>query len=266
MRQGIVKGIKRILMRTWINMHERKYYYKDKTIKYILIDNKSDFLCVCFAGFPPLGSYPVYNYIRTLKRNKKMSYLFVLDDMVNLPTGGGYYLGNSGDYWGLKAIPQMIFNFKEKLSAKKIVTAGSSKGGSCALLFGAKVGADYIIAGACQYKIGTYMNCPYHIRSLRELTGEIDIKKDVSEEAIERLDNLVFKALKENKNLNNTKIWLHYSDKEHTYFSDIQFLVDDLKHFGYDFSEDIKDYENHGDVGLYFPSYMTSILENLNGK
>lgn len=138
-------------------------------------------------------------------------------------------MGNMGNYWGIEAIPEMILSFKHKLSARKLITVGSSKGGSCALLYGAKTGADYIIAGACQYRIGTYLNCPYHIMSLRELTGEKDSLKEVSKKAISRLDDLIFEALKENRNIKNTKIWLHYSNKEHTFFSDIKFLIEDLK-------------------------------------
>lgn len=68
MRQKMVKKIKKSAMHIWIKTHERKYVYKDKVIKYVLKNNKSDFLCVCFAGFPALGTYPVYNYIRTLKK------------------------------------------------------------------------------------------------------------------------------------------------------------------------------------------------------
>lgn len=255
--------IRKLLTNIWIRLHERKYSYEGKNIKYILLNNKSDYLCVCFAGFPPLGSYPIYNYIRTLKGIKKANYLFLLDDMVNIRTGGGYYLGNRGYYWGLEAVPNMINSFKDRLSAKKIITLGSSKGGSCALLFGAKVVADCIISGACQYKIGTYLNCPYHIASLRELTGEKDTSKEVSKESIEQLDSLIYTALKENRNIKNTKIWLHYSNQEHTFFSDIKFLVDDLKKLGYNVSEDIRDYQEHGDVGLYFPTYMRHILESL---
>jgi len=265
LEQKLIKKIEKKLIHIWIKIHEKKYFYKDKTIKYVLLDNNSDFLCVCFAGFPALGTYPVYNYIRTLKGLKKMNYLFILDDMVNIPTGGGYYLGNMGNYWGIEAVPEMIFNLKDKLSAKKLITVGSSKGGSCALFYGAKIGADYIIAGACQYRIGTYLNCPYHIMSLRELTGEKDTLKEVSNEAISYLDNLIFQALKENQTIKNTKIWLHYSNREHTFFSDIKFLIEDLEKLGYNFSEDIKG-ENHGDVGLYFPSYIKKILRNLEAE
>lgn len=81
--------------------------YKEHKIKYIYKNNKSDLLCVVFAGFPNL----------------------ILDDMVNIPTGGSYYLGRSGNYWGIDAIPAMLHYFKAKSSSKRIVTAGSSKGG-----------------------------------------------------------------------------------------------------------------------------------------
>lgn len=123
------KKIERMIFFVWLKCHERCYLYKEHKIKYIYKNNKSDLLCVVFAGFPNLGKYPVYNYVRTLWKKKKVNYLFILDDMVNIPTGGSYYLGCSGNYWGIDAIPAMLHYFKAKSSSKRIVTAGSSKGG-----------------------------------------------------------------------------------------------------------------------------------------
>lgn len=59
-----------------------------------------------------------------------------------------------------------------------VVTIGSSKGGTCAILYGLMTNAEYIIAGACQYRIGSYLNCPYHINSQHELTGKKEVGFD----------------------------------------------------------------------------------------
>lgn len=79
------------------------------------------------------------------------------------------------------------------------------------MLYGALAHANYVIAGACQYRIGTYLNCDYHIASLRKLTG-LEL---VTAEAIEELDNFTVDALKDNQE-KSMKIWLHYSKEEHT--------------------------------------------------
>ena len=70
-----------------------------------------------------------YIYIRTLKKYKEYNYLFVLDDMVRIPTGRSYYLGSNGDYWGLDAIPRLIKFIKGMQKNNLVVTIGSSKGG-----------------------------------------------------------------------------------------------------------------------------------------
>ena len=99
--QGLYKKIYKVLIALWIRLHERKWKYNNKRIKYIHLKNKSTTLCVIFAGFPELGKKPVYyNYLRTLSRLRNMDCLFLLDDMVNIPTGGSYYLGCKGNYWG----------------------------------------------------------------------------------------------------------------------------------------------------------------------
>lgn len=258
--QGLYKKIYKVLIALWIRLHERKWKYNNKRIKYIHLKNKSTTLCVVFAGFPELGKKPVYyNYLRTLGRLRNMDCLFLLDDMVNIPTGGSYYLGCNGNYWGLKYVPALIAEFQKAGGYQKLITAGSSKGGTCAILYGMLLHADYILAGACQYRIGTYLNCDYHIGSLRELTGE----NPVSKEAIETLDSILIDAIRNNKHKSKTKIFLHYSNKEHTYKEHIEELIADLKKYEYTLIENVESYTNHGDVGLYFPQYMVNILQNI---
>ena len=205
------------------------------------------------------GGAATYNYIRTLKKYKEYNYLFVLDDMVRIPTGGSYYLGSNGDYWGLDAIPRLIKFIKGKQKNNLVVTIGSSKGGTCAILYGLMTNVDYIIAGACQYRIGSYLNCPYHINSLHELTG----KKEVGFDDIKELDDIMINTVR-NSNSKKTRIYLHYSDQEHTYKEHIEELLKDLKDSGYVVYENVEKYVNHGDVGKYFPQYMCGILSEIS--
>lgn len=56
------------------------------------------------------------------------------------------------------------------------------------------------------------------------------------------------------------KIFLHYSDQEHTYFEHIRDLLDDLKKYQYTVEEDRKSYPQHDDVAVHFPPYLLRIL------
>lgn len=252
----LYKKIRHYFIVFFIRLTEKKYYFNGHTVKYIYKDNKKSDLCVVFSGFPEFGKKAEYNYKRTLHKYNKFNYLFILDDMVDIPTGGSYYLGANGDYWGLQAIPELIKMIMKKNKCKTLVTAGSSKGGTCALLYGAKLGAEYIIAGACQYKIGSYLLNPYHLNSLKSLIGS----ENASEEKIRFLDSLCYDSLKNNVNKNKTKIYLHYSDNEETYEKHIKYLICDLEDMKYTVKCEVMNYEKHGDVGKYFPKFLLDVL------
>ena len=255
----LYKKIRHLLIALVIKITEKKFNFAGHSVKYIYEDNKKSNLCVVFSGFPELGKKAEYNYKRTLHNYKEFNYLFILDNMVNIPTGGSYYLGCDGNYWGLEAIPELIKMIQKKCNCKFLVMTGSSKGGTCALLYGARLGADYIIAGSCQYKIGSYMLNPYHLNSLKVLTGE----KVIQKATIEFLDSLCYENLKNNINKDHTKIYLHYSDNEETYEKHIKYLIRDLDNMNYNITFEIMNYENHGDVGKYFPAFLLKVLSSI---
>lgn len=193
-----------------------------------------------------------------LEKKGGYNYLFICDDMVNIPTGGSYYLGNDGCYWGIKAVESLLEYIMQKKKYEKRVCIGSSKGGTAAWIFGIELKFDAVVIGACQYKIGSYLNCPYHYKSLQALTG----MDDVSEDAIKELDNVTKSILLKNKNC-STEIWFHYSTKEHTYHEQIKGFVQDLYQNHYILHEDVSDYREHADVAKHFPAYLLKTLDEL---
>lgn len=240
-------------------IHERKFKYKGHTIRYMVKNCKSKNLCVVFSAFPQKGVLPGYNMIRTLWNNQgKYDLLYIRDDMVNIPTGGSYYLGSNGDFWGIETVEALIKFITSKNGYNKCVGVGSSKGGTAALMFGLKLQFDAVVIGACQYRIGSYLNCPYHHKTLQKLTG----MENVCSEAISILDSIVPDIISEKKGT-PTEIWFHYSDKEHTFSEQIQELLHDLRANGYHLHEDVMHYLDHGDVGKYYPKYMLKILDRL---
>lgn len=253
-----MKKIKACLWKLFYLIYEKRFTYKGHTIKYLFKDCKSDKLCIVFSAFPLKGTMPGYNYVRTLWKRGGINLLYICDDMVKIPTGGSYYLGNNGDYWGVEAIETLIKRIADRGKYNKKIAVGSSKGGTAALIFGIELNFDAVVIGACQYKIGTYLNCAYHYRSLQLLTG----MNRVSDDAIKLLDSVTERIIYDHKK-SSTEIWFHYSSEEHTYIEQIQCLLADLRSNGYTLHENVMRYSDHADVAKYFPEYLKETLDYL---
>ena len=63
-----------------------------------------------------------------------------------------------------------------------------------------------------------------------------------------------------NDDIPSHRIYLHYSDVEHTYAEHICCLRDDLMKFGYSIKEQKMHYANHWDVGKYYPAFLCDAL------
>lgn len=251
-------SLKILYWKLFYAIHERKFEYNGHKIKYMFKNCKSNNLCVVFSAFPKKGSLPGYNMIRSLWNRDGVNLLYIRDDMVKIPTGGSYYLGRDGEYWGIEGVKELIKSFTNRGQYMKCIGVGSSKGGTAALMFGLELEFDAVVIGACQYRIGSYLNCPYHYKSLQKLTG----MERVSIEAINKLDNIVRKIISEHKGA-STEIWFHYSDEEHTFAEQIRGLLQDLHANNYHLHEDVMHYADHGDVGKYYPAYMLKTLDIL---
>lgn len=70
---------------------------------------------------------------------------------------------------------------------------------------------------------------------------------------IEWFSSLIFQKM---KSQHLASIYLHYSDMEHTYGDSVKFLINDLSEHGIKYDAEILHYENHGDVGLYYPAFL----------
>jgi len=246
-------NIKSLAMRGYIKWKERTYDYQGHKLKYILRGNNPN-LVIVFSAFSVGGGTPTYNYIRTFMPIKNASFLFILDDLIEDFNPGSFYLGSDGDFWGINAVTGLIESQRVKIHADKLFMVGSSKGATAAIMFGIKMNADLVIAGAPQYYIGSYLNCDAHRHLLPKLLGN-----DPSIEDLELLDNIIPDILADNQG-NGTRIALHYSEKEHTYIEHIAMLLSDLKRHGYKVEEDVRDYQSHDDVKYFFPQYLLNRL------
>lgn len=230
--------LKKLLYILYIRIKERKWKGR---LKYIFENNRSNELIIIFSGFSP--GAPRYNYIRSLK-SKKVDKLFILDVFGNR---GSYYLYENGVNDPERLTRGLIHHIIKKGKYNSIITAGSSKGGSCAIYYGLLFGADDIFAGAPQYYIGDY------VRQFPEvLQGMLGNRP--SEEEIEKLNHVLVKTV--NHISFDGVIHLLYSKNEHTYSEHIKDMINDLRKAGDSLELIELQFLDHNDVGAPFSDLL----------
>ena len=233
-------NLKHFLTKTYIRLHERTF---KKRLKYVFLKNHSDTLVISFSGFSPK---PSYNYMRSLK-DVKTDKLFILDDF---GIRGSYYWFENGQDLPRELVQSLVSQVVARGGYKRVITLGSSKGGTCAIYYGLIFGASDIYAGACQYYAGTYLSSEEHRPILRAMMGDMP-----DEEARTVVDRMMPDLLKQYAG-SKSKIHLLYSKAEHTYDEHIKYMIEDLKKYGYDYTEQLEDFKDHNDVGKFFPKFI----------
>lgn len=254
MKKKIAPITKKLYWALFNLRHEKTFISHGYLVHYLYQQGKSNALIVVFSAFAP-DLYPTYNYVRTLWGKTGCNLLFIKDDFIHLRSGGSYYLGKNGDLHGIDAVCELIHMIRKRSGSTRVVGIGSSKGGTAALLFGAKLHFDILILGACQYFIGSYLQ-EHKPECLAILTGS----PAPSAEEIVNLDNIVRHAVIEGTNGKKPLIHLHYSDQEHTYAEHIAPMLQDLDACGYTVVKDVGNYTRHTDVSIHYLPYLQQIL------
>lgn len=209
---------------------------------------------ILFTACTAKGQKARYNYMRTVE-NYNVNKLFILDDF-GFDGRGAYYLGKNKDFKIAEDVASLIDKICIEADVKKEIYIGSSKGGYGTLYFGLPRSNSYIIAGAPQYKLGNYLNLPGHKEILEYIMG------DTSEESIKYLNEVMEKKL-ESSIENNNKIYLHYSNKEETYESDLKAVVEKLKELKFNCDFNVESYESHAELTKFFPKYINDVIEKI---
>ena len=208
-------------------------------------------LLVVFSGCYEGGA--TYNYVGTCNK-LKVNRLYIKDDFA--PNHRGcYYIGSDGMYNVEMAVCELIDSVVQKLNIDKLIFAGSSKGGYAALNFSLMYKGSYAICGAPQYYLANYLNNSTFYVNLKEIVGKI------TDESIETLNNRL--KLKIYETTPTQTIYMIYSSVEHTYKEHIEDMIHDLKSAGFQLNECQMDFEEHGDIGKYFPSYLIDSIVNI---
>ena len=240
-------------------IEQKKYHAYDVELKYILRKKDSDNLVVVFSSCTRRGLKARYNYMRTLK-DIECNQLFILDDFAK-DGRGSYYLGKDLQFNEEKATKELIRTVIQQVGAKKVIFTGSSKGAWASFNFGVQFENSYIVAGGPQFFLGTYLVNSKNTECLEHIVGTVNSMN------ISLLDHYLERRILDNPHKEAHKIYLHYSDKEHTYKEHIEDLIKILKEQGYSLEEDIAGYEDHSDISYYFPEFMCSHIEAiLNDK
>lgn len=238
-----------------LSAHQRLYTYQSVNVKYLLIPRKSSkVLVVVFSGMSPKGA--VYNYIDVLN-GCPHNRLYILDDFGH-DRLGCYYIGTNGQNQMECAVNALLKQIIHEHDIVQTVFCGSSRGGYAALNFGLEQSNSIIIAGAPQYYLGYYLS---HRKS-PELMN-IVLGTDCTPLEIQELDAKIYKKIVGFRNKYQGKIYLHFSDQEHTYHEHIQYLLSDLDSCHYDYAEDRMSYLQHDDVAIYFPQYLKKIITEI---
>ena len=185
-----------------------------------------------------------------------MHRLFIKDDFA--PNGrGSYYVGEKGQHNVERLVHVMVQDFMDRLNPERVIFMGSSKGGYGSINCGIEFENAVIIAGAPQYRLGTYLDKPANRPNL------IDIIGDYTQENIAKLDARLEGKIKQNPFAKTQTCYLHYSNVEHTYEKHIRALRQDLIDSGIQLYEDIEGYPEHGDVGKYYPAFLVKTVNEI---
>lgn len=167
---------------------------------------------------------------------------------------GSYYLYEGGDNTPMNLIDKIVEHYISRKKYRNVYTGGTSKGGTAALYFGLKHNVTAVFSGACQYNVGTYLYSKKHIPIFRGMMG-----LNAGERERKLLDQVMPTVLKE-KNNTVTKVYLLYSKLEPTYDEEIVDLKKDLEKNKIPFEIQEEIFQEHDEVGLYFPSFVNMCI------
>lgn len=252
-------SIKGIQTKIFQLRHERVYRGENTRLKYMYFpmdQKKPDAANILLVGFQGCHDKEArYNYVRTCEA-LNVHRLFIKDDFA--PNGrGSYYVGEKGQYNVERLVHVMVQDFIDRLNPERVIFMGSSKGGYGSINCGIEFENAVIIAGAPQYRLGTYLDKPANRPNLIDIIGEY------TPENIAALDVRLEHKIKENTLANTQTCYLHYSNVEHTYEKHIKALRRDLIDSGIRLFEDVADYPEHGDVGKYYPAFLVKTVNEI---
>lgn len=193
--------LKRVLKLVFLlSLKPYEHLWKGR-MKCLFFKRNSEVLAIVFSGLDAEDNKRVFNYVKGL-RKLRVNLLFLSD-----PYGyrGSYYWKEEGTTQPYDETETLIATIINKGNYSKIITLGSSKGGSAAILHGFKIGANCILACANQFKIGSYIS--EYPKVFKHMVGV-----DVNDTDIENLNHEYETLLQ--TNYKGSELHLIYSTNE----------------------------------------------------
>ncbi|MHA7271799.1 heparinase II/III family protein [Arthrobacter sp. TMT4-20] len=229
-------------------------YESNVPLNFLFVPGKSELgrkkLTVVFTAIHNPGDF-TYNYKATVD-DVDISALYILDDFGDQ---GAYYHSDHRSSAIFETVQSLIKEVVQhnRLSVTDVVTAGSSKGGTAALIHGFALHAGRIIVGAPQTRIGTFVAGP-HPNVLRFMAG------GEGEDDIAHLDGIVDKYALEATD--KTKVSILVGDNDHHLPRHVRPLLEGMS------AENINPPNltiladlSHADVGSVFRFFLRANLE-----
>lgn len=237
-------------------VEQKVFIHNDIKVKYMLKRMKeSETIIIVFSACTRKGLKARYNYVRTLQ-GIKATRLYILDDY-GADSRGSYYMGHDFKFDEEAATKVLIDTVIKELSPQTIIFCGSSKGGYSALNFGLQYPKAYIVIGGPQYYLTSYLKGTENMPSFEHILGNVTPEKE------QFLEYYLQRRINADEYADTQHIFIHYSNKEHTYEEHIKDLLADMKARGLHICEDVADYNAHSDISLYFPEFLVKSIEEI---
>ncbi|KGN35685.1 heparinase II/III domain-containing protein [Knoellia subterranea] len=220
----------------------------------------SGHLIVVFTAVHQPGDF-TYNYRATVDQTPFHA-LYILDDFGDQ---GAYYLQDHGDRGIFTTVQDLIAKTLTELglTPADLITVGSSKGGTGALIHGLAAGAGHIFVGAPQTRIGSFVAKP-HPNILELMTG------GTGAEHVAQLDAALYDLATEVAGDGTSKasafpsISIVVGDADHHYKGHVLPFVEHLNDLGQDASLMVLPGLRHADIGPVYREALTAFLSSLD--
>lgn len=208
-------------------------------------------LVVVFSAIAGIGDF-TYNYKSSL-HDTGVNALFILDDFGDQ---GSYYLMDHGDMNIFHSVQQLIKKFLVDLDVRDedLITVGSSKGGTAALIHGLASSAGQVFVGAPQTRIGTFIAGP-HPNMLEFMTGS------TCESSINRLDSYLYDLYA--NTVHDTEITIVVGESDHHYRNHVLPFADYVRKQGKSIRLIVLPGTPHAEIGAKYRKRLTTFIKDI---
>lgn len=247
MVESVMPFVRRIIKYVFVltlKLRERTF---NKRIKYLFFNRHSSVLAVVFSGMDTFDNKRLYNYVRGLS-NVPVDFLYLSD-----PFGfrGSYYWKENGGDEPFRQTQSLINKVIDRGGYRCVCFLGSSKGGSAAIIHGASIGVNYILAASNQFNIGSFVaQFPEIFSGMTGKSVNFQTELELNQEFKE-----IFKTIP-----SKTQLRILYSDKEPTYNEHTKDMLSLIKENNINCHETKCDFRLHGDTGAYFKPWAAEFL------